>query len=539
MTREARNDIVVAALLISLVLHAAGMLWVRPKVMTTVASGAERSSRRAPMRAQMVEHERPEPVKIEVVSDVAAEAEAPQAASLVSAAPLPAVDGPPAAEQIHLPEPEVPEVISRFAPGQTPLPLPSAEIPVSAPEQAVKMISDAVSVANPGPVDAFLHAPLPELPATPALSLSPVAIVEPPPVKEVAKIVEEDRSSREDKPFEPVADVMPRIDETVVEREKEAVRGLVDVQDAAELSPFVSVVLSSTVEGVWRYFRLHIMPKSALPTVPKDIVVIIDASGSIGRERMRSIRAAAKRLLRSATNSGDRFNMVAFRDRFSYAFKRWQECSVKSFDAADDWLDTVAPHGRTDVFSTIASVLTLPRDPARPMIALVVTDADANAGVSDTAEIVSRFSKLNDGLISVYMYGVKSSSNRQLIDALTRANRGESFVFDGRRSKAGSGIESLTERFRDPVLSDLRMVFSTSSQAEAYPRRLKNLYRGETLEVVGRVPAGVGEIAFSLRGLSGAKAYEGFFRLPVASSAPGGAVAESWRAEKSLDVMLR
>jgi Ca-activated chloride channel family protein len=173
------------------------------------------------------------------------------------------------------------------------------------------------------------------------------------------------------------------------------------------------------------------------------------------------------------------------------------------------------------------------------MIALVVTDGDANAGVKDTSEIVSKFTKLNDGLVSIYMYGVKSAANRQLIDALTRANRGESFVFEGGRSKAGSGIDGLSERFRDPVLSDIRIVFSAASKAEVYPRRLKNMYRGETLEVVGRTPSSVSEVAFSLRGLNGSQAYEGFFKFPVTSMAAGAGIAEEWRNEQALGVILQ
>lgn len=539
MTREARNDVIICALLLSLILHAGGMFWARPKVMTTVAAGAGRSPRRAPMSATISREEPPAPVKIDVLSDVEPEDEAPEVAPTVTVAPVADGSAPPAAAQLRVPEPDVPEVISRLVPGEMPLPMPAVETSVSTPEEDVKMVSDTLAVAGPGPVDVFSFAPPADIPSAPVLTVAPVAIEEPPETKEAPKIVEDEKQADEAREFEPPAEVMPKIDEKVVEQEKDAVRSLVDVSDAAELAPFVSVVMSSYIEAGWRYFRLHMVPKNTLQPVPKDIVIIIDASGSIGRDRMRSIRVASKRILRSATNSGDRFNIVAFRDRFSYAFKRWQSCTESTFSAADDWLDDVAPHGRTDVFSTIASVLTLPRDPERPMVALVVTDGDANAGVKDTAEIVSRFTALNDGLISVYMYGVKSSANRSLIDALTRANRGESFVFDGGRKRAGSGIEGLTERFRDPVLSDIRVVFSSASRAEAYPRRLKNMYRGETLEIVGRSPAGVDEIAFSLRGLNGAKAYEGFFRLPVASAAAGAGIAEAWRLEKSLDTMLK
>ena len=246
-----------------------------------------------------------------------------------------------------------------------------------------------------------------------------------------------------------------------------------------------------------------------------------------------------KEILRSAFNTGDRFNIVAFRNSYSYAFRRWQECDRESFAAADKWLANLSAHGRTDVFGTIRSVLTLPRDPARPLIALVVTDGDANSGVSDTAQILSKFTDLNDGLVSVYMYGVKESANRELIDVLTHGNRGESFIYGGLRWKAGSGIEKLSDRFRDPVLSDIRVGFTADSGAEAYPRLLKNLYRGDVVTIVGRVPKGRGEVAFSLKGLNGRKPYEAFFKVPLGRIASDPSLAGAWAEEAAIDAKLK
>lgn len=547
MTREARNDIIICALVVSLAVHVAAMFWVRPKVMTTVAAGAARVARRGPMQVVKAT-ERPEPVKIDIIKDVKAEKDAPEVAPIVTVAPVSDVVEPPTATDVKIPELSAPEVITRLAADDAATPMPEAERDVPAPREAPRMPSDAVSMANPGSIDTFALSPVFDLPTAPAFDAPDIEAAGPrdepvPRIGDVVKAADYGRQNAEgkkaEKKFEPAAEVMPEVDEKVVEQEKAAVRGLVDVEDANELVKHVSTVVSSTTDGEWTYFRLRIMPKKSLQVVPKDVVVLIDASGSIGKDRMRSIRAAAKQILRSATNTGDRFNLVAFRDRFSYAFRRWQECTVESFDSSDKWLDRVVPHGRTDVFATIASVLTLPRDPTRPLIALVVTDGDANAGVSDTAEILSKFTALNDGLVSVYMYGVKSSANRELIDVLTRGNRGESFIFDGWRWSAGSGIEGLSERFRDPVLSDIKIVFSSATAAEAYPRRLKNLYRGETLEVSGRVPAGTAEVAFSMKGLNGAKAYEGFFRLSLASAAADNEAAAAWHGERAIDSRLR
>ena len=549
MTKEVRNDIIICALVVSLSVHIGGMFWARPKVMTTVAAGAARIARRGPMNASKASV-RPDPVKIEIVKDVKAEKSAPEVTATVTTAPVAeADDDPPSAADVTLPEPAVPEVISRIVDADLVVPMPVSESDLPTAREPTHMMSDSVAVANPGKTDSFALAPVSELPSAPAFDVP--GLVAPglsdEPMSRIGTAFGEDDRNRqeeeakklEDKKLAQEQEVMPEVDEKVVEQEKAAVRRLVDVDDAGELARHVTTAISAKVEGEWTYFRLSVLPKKSLGVVPKDVVVLIDASGSIGKDRMASIRGAAKRILRSATNTGDRFNLVAFRDKFSYAFRRWRECTVESFDASDKWLGNVVAHGRTDVFATISSVLTLPRDPSRPLIALVVTDGDANAGVSDTSEILSKFTALNDGLVSVYMYGVKSSANRELIDVLTRGNRGESFVFDGWRWKAGDGIEDLSNRFRDPVLTDMRLVFSTASRAEAYPRRLKNLYRDGTIEIVGRVPSDVKEVAFSLKGLNADKAYEGFFRMNLDTASVDAQVPEAWRGERAIDVRLR
>ena len=64
-------------------------------------------------------------------------------------------------------------------------------------------------------------------------------------------------------------------------------------------------------------------------------------------------------------------------------------------------------------------------------------------------------------------------------------------------------------------VNNLKVSFRTDAGKVQAVRDLTfDLYKGETLEIVGRVPAGTKEVAFSLKGLNGAKAYEGFFRMP-------------------------
>jgi len=525
MTSERKQDVFLIALVVSLVLHVATMFWVRSCVMTQTLS-----PRRAAKHVPVTIREAPKlatPTEIEELIDVSAKKSAPVAESGTAA---------PTANEA--------------------LPVPTAEYELSAPaaptvSAELKLETPVETVAVPAPMisdPTVVSAPVAEGPSVMSHLGSDLVIAVPPPSAAlavappaVAPVPVQVRRETSAEPRHVVPEeVLAEVDEKFVESEKKAVRQLMDADSALDLTRAVSVRLEKSVADGWTYFRVTVTPKVNLPSVPKDVVVLLDASGSIGFDRLASCRKAAKRILRTCTNTGDRFNLVAFRDRFSYAFRSWQECNATSFSAADNWLANLVAHGRTDVFSTIRSVLTLPREPSRPLIAMVVTDGDANAGVSETKEILSKFTELNDGLVSVYMYGVRKSANRELIDVLTHGNRGESLVYDSWQMwNAGDGIEGLTERFRDPLITDLRVIFASSLRAVAYPTALKNLYRGNSVTVTGRVPGAPASLDFSLRGLAGHNAYEGFFRLPLSAAAVDPKLAETFASEAALAASVR
>ena len=547
MKRGSDNlDVILVAIVISLVIHALLMFFVAPKVMSHVgvASVEQSRSRRPPMAVRKFEGDPlRERVKTLPKSDVPAPRAAPDVGAVDGGA-APAAD---TAVQMSAPVPafNVPEVFTAPAEASFELPKPSEikvepiadsvlpAMPFSAPA-APSLSASAAPVADssggaiiPGP---GLAVPAPEfaMPQIEAGGAEAAAMAGIVPVKAAPKV---------DYVFD--NKVLDSVNEGFVEKEKAAVRARLSVPDAAPLESVVKCSVAAFVNPAdprWRYFSLTFTSNSGadeLPVIPKDAVILIDASGSIGSDRLRNCRNAAREILRTCFNSGDRFNLVAFRNRFTYAFQEWRECDAPSFEEADRWLSRLTAHGRTDVFSVIRSVLTLPRDPARPLIALVVTDGDANSGVSGTAEILSRFTALNDGLVSVYMYGVKKEANRELIDMLTRGNRGESFIHEGSRRRAGVSMERLATAFRDPLLSDLRIMFAAGTNAETYPRLLKNLYRGGKVVVRGRCPAKVKELVFTLQGLSGSKAFESLYRLDFSTAGSADAsLPEEWSADR-------
>jgi Ca-activated chloride channel family protein len=542
------GDLIALAICVSVVLHALAMFFAAPRVMSRalLSSSDSQRDRRQPMSVKrytvdpLLERKRTLPktdspaVKkaplAESVSgkpDVATESAAP--ANIAPSIPMPKIISAPDVKA-ELPTPSAPPKTSVPEPPQFFTVAPSPQIPVQSTPPSLPAF-DSKSMISPAGIEPAAASYF-ELPESIGKTEQTMAGIEPYQSAPKSSYVFNNR-------------VLDDVDADLVEKEKAAVRELLSVPEAAPAESAIEYSFSACIdpaEPQWRYFKIVFSPKrgiDALPVIPKDAVILMDASGSIGSDRIIRCRNATKAILRSCMNSGDRFNLVAFRNRFSYAFREWRECNADSFAAADKWLSSLTAHGRTDVFSTISSVLTLPRDPARPVIALVITDGDANEGVKETAEILSKFTALNDGLISVYMYGVKREANAKLINLLTRGNRGESFIHTGSRRRADKELEPLAQAFRDPVLTDLRIQFTAYSQVETYPQRLKNLYKGRTVEICGRCPATVDKLVFSLKGLSGTKAYDSLYRLEFHQASPAAAgLPAKWHGERSVARLL-
>lgn len=361
--------------------------------------------------------------------------------------------------------------------------------------------------------------------------------------KAAARLQEEARAKAVKPPPAPAATA---VDEKKIAKEKEAVRTLRD-ETTPQGRPFEEHVKFGL--GAWtdpanpgeKYFRIVMSsrPENPLPVVAKDIVYLLDASGSIMNDRLKSCRKAISKSLRML-NTGDRFNVIAFRDKFTYAFPdtAWKEVTEKSLDEADEWLSYLTAHGQTDVFRTLRGVLAMPRAPHRPMVAFFITDGDATSGMTRSAEIISRFAELNDGLVSIYMYGVKENANAYLMDMVTRSSRGGWSRHKGMRWTAADGIPALAKKFERPVLTDITVLFTTSSNAETYPRLVTNLSQDEPIEIYGKCLAGQKELVFSMRGLNGATVFENIFTLPFSKAEKLGKDTRTEWAQRRMYAMI-
>lgn len=297
----------------------------------------------------------------------------------------------------------------------------------------------------------------------------------------------------------------------------------------------LSASLETYKEADALFFKVSIQPRKdkSIPVISKDIIWILDVSASMTEERLAFCRRSLILALETM-NPHDRFAIIAFRDSVFHASPNgWMVVNPDTIKKSNAFIDGLRSFGTTDVLGSLTSLMALPRDPTRPMIAMIVSDGKPTTGITESSAIIGAFSRLNKGMVSIYSFGTHRGANAYLLDMLTYCNRGDSTIIKGNRWDIPSGMSEVYLGFRNPVLSDASIIFDATSNSEVYPRRTANLYKDHPMEVFGKCAATEREVIFQIRGLAGDKGYDSIFRLPLTAATPGTAELKTrWASQK-------
>jgi Ca-activated chloride channel homolog len=270
------------------------------------------------------------------------------------------------------------------------------------------------------------------------------------------------------------------------------------------------------------YFMLLLAPKTTLQVervVERDIVFVIDTSGSMAGEKIKQARNALKYLV-SKLNDGDRFNIVTFS---SFA-ETWQKGLVGAKEKRDEALkfaETLLAQGGTDIagaFDAAASILMT--DSNRPSYCVFMTDGKPTMGeTTDPKKIISKVIAAKGGKngesLRVFTWGVGYDLDTHLLDDMAIRGGGVSEYVRPEEDIA-TKIAAFANKAAQPVLTgiELKVLGDKVQLVNLHPRALPDLYAGGQIVLLGRY-TGDGDIAMQLTGRVNGKTetftYEGKF----------------------------
>ncbi len=298
----------------------------------------------------------------------------------------------------------------------------------------------------------------------------------------------------------------------------EEITGMAPVESLLRLE---TRVYEDPADSEHRYFKIQVLRDGieALPVLPREVVFLVDASASMTQEK---VEAAAEgiRVALNTLRPEDRFNILVFRDRVERLADESPPADSVRRAGARSFLTHLRAYGRTDVYASLEALRSLPREAGRPFLSLLVTDGVPTQGVTDSSEILERFTQANDGEISVFGVGAGRRVNRLLLDFLGFRNRGDARVVDRNAELPGAVLE-VAEQIARPVLADLRYRFTGAGELEIYPSRLTHLFLDRPLVLVGRAPRERSRLAFQMIGRSGGTLHDMVFEVDLAAAPRG------------------
>ncbi len=258
-------------------------------------------------------------------------------------------------------------------------------------------------------------------------------------------------------------------------------------------------LLSYKPAGEEGYFALMAAPDVRVAhdqVVARDIIVVLDVSGSMKGKKIDQARQAAGYIV-DHLNVDDRFNLISFSTGVSLWQNDLQRVSDTSVESAHQWIDRLEATGSTDINRAVLEALgqlngESPQLAHRPAYILFMTDGLPTQGETDAARIVDNATK-NAPMgraMRMYTFGVGYDVNTDLLDALSRQLGGRS-SYVRPDEQIDEAIGQFYANVSTPVLADVSFTLGTGIVVDdVYPYPLPDLFAGEQLVVVGRYHGG-------------------------------------------------
>src|SRR5213594_1669402 len=247
----------------------------------------------------------------------------------------------------------------------------------------------------------------------------------------------------------------------------------------------MSVVTTRPV-GEDGYFMLLLAPGVAgmqAPVVHRDVVAVVDVSGSMSGEKLDQAKAALVQLI-GTLRSGDRLRVVAFGSGVQRYATGWTEVSGDNVRAAQEWVRRLDVGGGTNIAGALTEALGEPPAEGALGVVVVLTDGMATVGETDPERIADQAER-GRGAFRVFAFGIGYDVNTYLLDRLTERARGVTeYIQPG--GDIEQAVGSLAAKVASPVLTDLAVRADGVELYDLQPQRLPDLFAGDELVVFGR-----------------------------------------------------
>lgn len=221
--------------------------------------------------------------------------------------------------------------------------------------------------------------------------------------------------------------------------------------------------------------------------ISKDIVFVLDTSGSMRRDKKLQQAQEALVYGLEGLRPDDRFGLVTFSTTVHVFDDVLRKGSRDSVEQAVQFVNNLRARGGTDIYEALHTALSFFDDDVsgRPKMIVFLTDGRPTVGITDYTDILKQVRTHNQNQHRIFAFGVGYDVNTHLLDRLADQSKAVSAYIE-----PFEDLELIVSAFFDkidsPVLSNLALTISGAGLYDVFPKNLPDLFRGSQLLLFGR-----------------------------------------------------
>ncbi len=234
--------------------------------------------------------------------------------------------------------------------------------------------------------------------------------------------------------------------------------------------------------------------------IPKDVVFVVDTSGSMSGDKIKQAQRALLYCLRGL-NNGDRFQVIGFATEAQAVFAKLVNVDEQTRIQAEQAVEAMTARGGTAIEAALQRAMQTVREreeKGRPMSVVFLTDGQPTVGARDVETLLKVAQAQADGQnVRLFTFGIGSDVNTHLLDRLALETKAVSqYVLPSEDIEVK--VSSFFARINNPVLTEVKLAVEGVKVSLMYPQTLPDLFEGDQLVVVGRyVGSGSAKVALS------------------------------------------
>nr|XP_028567196.1 inter-alpha-trypsin inhibitor heavy chain H6 [Podarcis muralis] len=254
---------------------------------------------------------------------------------------------------------------------------------------------------------------------------------------------------------------------------------------------------------IYNGYFVHFFAPRGLPPVQKDVVFVIDVSGSMYGTKMKQTKKAMHVIL-SDLHHDDYFNIVTFSD----AVNVWMpshsiQATPQNIRKAKDYVSKMEADGWTDINAALlaaASVFNrsspaagkVVKEQRIPLI-IFLTDGEPTSGVTAGSRILSNAQQALKGTTSLFGLAFGDDADYGLMRRLSLENRGVARrIYED--ADATLQLKGFYDEIASPLLYDVELAYLDGVAQDLTQNLFPNYFLGSELVVAGRVKPGASEL---------------------------------------------